>query len=118
MLIARLDQVVGFVNACSCRPRSSPSSSPFFDTVPASATAGRHAIRARFAGESRSRMSASPTTAAATRSTDLSFSARAGETIALVGATGSGKSTTLGLLHRIFDPRAGAIRIDGLDIRD
>ena len=41
-----------------------------------------------------------------------------GETVALVGATGSGKSTTLGLLHRAFDPQSGAIRIDGDDIRD
>jgi ATP-binding cassette, subfamily B, beta-glucan exporter len=48
----------------------------------------------------------------------VSFTARPGETVALVGTTGSGKSTTLGLLHRTFDPDAGAIRIDGLDIRD
>jgi len=48
----------------------------------------------------------------------VSFSARPGETVALVGTTGSGKSTTLGLLHRTFDPDAGAIRIDGIDIRD
>ena len=41
-----------------------------------------------------------------------------GETVALVGATGSGKSTTLGLLHRAFDPQSGVIRIDGDDIRD
>jgi ATP-binding cassette subfamily B protein len=48
----------------------------------------------------------------------VSFAARPGETVALVGTTGSGKSTTLGLLHRTFDPDAGAIRIDGIDIRD
>jgi ATP-binding cassette, subfamily B, beta-glucan exporter len=41
-----------------------------------------------------------------------------GETVALVGSTGSGKSTTLGLLHRAFDPQSGIIRIDGVDIRD
>jgi ATP-binding cassette subfamily B protein len=49
---------------------------------------------------------------------DLDFAAAPGDTIALVGATGSGKSTTLGLLHRIFDPRQGRILIDGIDIRD
>jgi ATP-binding cassette subfamily B protein len=38
--------------------------------------------------------------------------------VALVGSTGSGKSTTLGLLHRAFDPQSGAIRVDGEDIRD
>ncbi len=49
---------------------------------------------------------------------NVSFDVSAGETIALVGATGSGKSTTLSLLHRVFDPQSGAISIDGIDIRD
>jgi glucan exporter ATP-binding protein len=49
---------------------------------------------------------------------DVSFIVHEGENVALVGATGSGKSTTLGLLHRAFDPQSGSIRIDGLDIRD
>jgi ATP-binding cassette subfamily B protein len=48
---------------------------------------------------------------------DLSFVAEAGETIALVGPTGSGKSTTLALLQRFRDPEHGAITIDGQDIR-
>ncbi len=41
-----------------------------------------------------------------------------GETIALVGATGSGKSTTLGLLHRAFDPQSGRVLVDGVDVRE
>ncbi|HEY0146377.1 MAG: glucan ABC transporter ATP-binding protein/ permease [Methylovirgula sp.] len=49
---------------------------------------------------------------------NVSFDVPAGETIALVGATGSGKSTTLSLLHRVFDPQSGTISIDGIDIRD
>ena len=49
---------------------------------------------------------------------DVSFVIMPGETVALVGATGSGKSTTLNLLHRVFDPDEGAILIDGIDIRD
>jgi ATP-binding cassette subfamily B protein len=48
---------------------------------------------------------------------DVSFDAPAGHTIALVGATGSGKSTTLSLLHRVFDPTEGRVLIDGRDIR-
>ena len=48
---------------------------------------------------------------------DLSFTALPGETVALVGATGAGKSTALGLLHRAFDPQSGAVKIDGMDIR-
>ena len=49
---------------------------------------------------------------------DVSFTVNPGETVALVGATGSGKSTTLGLLHRVFDPTGGRIVIDGVDIRE
>jgi ATP-binding cassette subfamily B protein len=49
---------------------------------------------------------------------DVSFVVEPGQTVALVGATGSGKSTTLGLLHRVFDPNGGRVTIDGIDIRD
>lgn len=49
---------------------------------------------------------------------DLNFEAKPGQTIALVGPTGSGKTTTLALLQRLRDPESGAIRIDGHDIRD
>ena len=49
---------------------------------------------------------------------DLTFTASPGERIALVGPTGSGKSTALALLHRAIDPQSGAISIDGTDIRD
>lgn len=48
---------------------------------------------------------------------DVNFTVEAGQTVAFVGATGSGKSTTLGLLHRVFDPQKGTISIDGIDIR-
>jgi ATP-binding cassette, subfamily B, beta-glucan exporter len=48
---------------------------------------------------------------------DLSFTALPGETIALVGATGAGKSTALALLHRAFDPQSGSVKIDGMDVR-
>jgi ATP-binding cassette, subfamily B, beta-glucan exporter len=47
----------------------------------------------------------------------LNFKAMPGETIALVGATGAGKSTAIALLHRAFDPQSGSIEIDGVDIR-
>jgi ATP-binding cassette subfamily B protein len=48
---------------------------------------------------------------------DLSFTALPGEIIALVGSTGAGKSTALALLHRVFDPQSGTIKLDGMDIR-
>jgi ATP-binding cassette subfamily B protein len=47
----------------------------------------------------------------------LSFRAPAGTTVALVGPTGAGKTTALSLLYRAFDPTAGSITIDGIDIR-
>src|SRR5262249_3050264 len=42
----------------------------------------------------------------------------AGQTVALVGHTGAGKSTLIKLLARFYDPREGSIRIDGHDLRD
>jgi ATP-binding cassette subfamily B protein len=48
---------------------------------------------------------------------DLSFAIQPGQTIALVGASGAGKSTALSLLYRAFDPQSGFITIDGVDIR-
>ncbi|RSJ98148.1 ABC transporter ATP-binding protein [Streptococcus australis] len=48
---------------------------------------------------------------------DIAFQASPGETIALVGHTGSGKSSIMNLLYRFYDPQEGEIRIDGQDIR-
>ena len=49
--------------------------------------------------------------------TDVSFSVAPGETVALVGATGAGKSTVVNLLLRYYDPNNGSITIDGTDLR-
>src|SRR5690606_28868371 len=48
---------------------------------------------------------------------DVSFEVKRGETVALVGSTGSGKTTVTSLLARFYDVQQGAIRIDGVDIR-
>ena len=48
---------------------------------------------------------------------DIAFQASPGETIALVGHTGSGKSSIMNLLYRFYDPQEGEIRIDGQNIR-
>jgi ABC-type multidrug transport system fused ATPase/permease subunit len=55
----------------------------------------------------------------ATRPTlqDVSLTARAGTITAIVGPTGSGKSTLMSLLLRLYDPSSGAIRVDGVDLR-
>jgi ATP-binding cassette subfamily B protein len=50
--------------------------------------------------------------------TDVSFKVKAGETVAIVGGTGSGKSTLVHLLPRMQDPPRGAVFIDGRDVRD
>ncbi|TCJ18381.1 ABC transporter ATP-binding protein [Rubrobacter taiwanensis] len=49
---------------------------------------------------------------------DISFRVEPGETLALVGPSGAGKSTIVKLLLRFYDPDAGAVRLDGTDIRD
>jgi ABC-type multidrug transport system fused ATPase/permease subunit len=49
---------------------------------------------------------------------DVTLDVRPGETIALVGATGAGKSTLVGLIMRFYDPNYGRITFDGTDLRD
>ncbi|GGJ18996.1 ABC transporter ATP-binding protein [Deinococcus roseus] len=48
---------------------------------------------------------------------DLTFTLKAGETVALVGENGAGKSTLIKLLCRFYDPTTGTIRVDGTDLR-
>jgi ATP-binding cassette subfamily B protein len=118
MLIGRLEQVVGFVNVLF---QQSAKIREFFDVLdtqpavadrPGARDAGRLEGAVAFDNVSFSYDGKRQ----AVR--NVSFTAKPGETIALVGATGSGKSTTLGLLHRIFDPDEGRVTIDGVDIRD
>ncbi|MEP6572754.1 MAG: ABC transporter ATP-binding protein [Gemmatimonadota bacterium] len=49
---------------------------------------------------------------------DVSFTARPGQTLAIVGHTGAGKTTIISLLLRFYDPQRGRITIDGVDIRE
>lgn len=49
---------------------------------------------------------------------DISFTIRPGEMVALIGASGGGKSTIARLAMRLYDPTSGAIHLDGVDLRD
>ncbi len=117
LLITRLEQVVGFTNKVLL---DAPRLREFFqvlDTEPAvrdrpdAIDPGRMHGLIEFNDVSFSYDGKRPAIA------DLTFTALPGETIALVGSTGAGKSTALALLHRAFDPQSGTIKIDGMDIR-
>ena len=59
-----------------------------------------------------------PTRAETAALKDVSFTIKAGETVALVGPSGAGKSTIFQLLQRFYDPQTGKITLDGVDLRD
>jgi ATP-binding cassette subfamily B protein len=117
MLIQKLEQVVSFINNVFME---APRLAEFFtvlDAVPAvrdrpdAIEIGRLSGLVEFNDVSFSYDGKRPAVE------DLSFTALPGQTIALVGPTGAGKSTALALLHRVFDPQSGAIKIDGMDIK-
>jgi ATP-binding cassette subfamily B protein len=117
LLIQKLEQVVGFINNVFME---APRLREFFnvlDAVPAvhdrpdAIDAGRLSGLVEFSDVTFSYDGKRPAIE------DLSFTALPGQTIALVGATGAGKSTAIALLHRAFDPQSGFIRIDGMDVR-
>jgi glucan exporter ATP-binding protein len=117
LLIQRLEQVVSFINNVFME---APRLQEFFnvlDTVPAV----RDRIDAIDPGRLQGMVEFSDVSFSydGKRSAveDLSFVALPGQTIALVGPTGAGKSTAIALLHRAFDPQSGFIRIDGMDVR-
>ena len=118
MLIGRLEQAVGFANWMFMLV---PKLQEFFgvlDTTPTVHDKPGAADPGRLTGEVAFDHVTFTYDGRRNAVSDVSFVVRPGETVALVGATGSGKSTTLGLLHRVFDPNQGGVIIDGLDIRD
>ena len=117
MLIQRLEQVVGFVNSVFMEAPRLQEFMNVLDAVPAvrdlpdAIDPGRLRGLIEFDNVSFSYDGKRPAVE------DLSFTALPGQTIALVGGTGAGKSTAIALLHRAFDPQSGCIRIDGMDVR-
>jgi ABC-type nitrate/sulfonate/bicarbonate transport system ATPase subunit len=118
MLIGRLEQVVGFVNQLFMQAPKMREFYEILDTAPAVQDRPHAKDLDRFRGEVEFDDVSFSYDGKRSAILDVSFAVKRGETIALVGSTGSGKSTTLGLLHRAFDPQSGTIRIDGEDIRD
>ena len=117
MLIQKLEQVVSFINNVFME---APRLQEFFnvlDAVPAVATGPTRSIPDGFRAWSNSSTCRFPYDGKRPAVEDLSFTALPGQTIALVGPTGAGKSTAIALLHRAFDPQSGFIRIDGMDVR-
>jgi ATP-binding cassette subfamily B protein len=118
MLIGKLEEAVGFVNSLLMQ---APKMREFFeiiDTLPAVRDKPNAVEAPRFKGRIQFENVSFSYDGKKTAVADLYITVEPGETVALVGATGSGKSTTLGLLHRAFDPQSGRILIDGVDIRD
>jgi glucan exporter ATP-binding protein len=118
MLVGKLDQTVSFVNGVFM---VAPRLQEFFDVLDIDPVVhdragaidpGRVRGEVEFDNVSFSYDGKRPAVE------DLSFKAQPGQVIALVGPTGAGKTTALTLLHRVYDPQSGAIRIDGHDLRD
>ncbi len=117
LLIVRLEQVVGFTNKVLL---DAPRLREFFgvlDTEPAVRDAPNAIDPGRMRGLIEFDDVSFSYDGKRGAVIDLTFTALPGETIALVGSTGAGKSTALALLHRAFDPQSGVIKIDGMDVK-
>ena len=117
MVIARLEQAVGFGNRLAMDAARLREFFEVLDTVPTMHDRPDAADPGRFAGQVEFKNVSFSYDGKRPAVVELSFTAQPGEIVALVGATGAGKSTALALLHRAFDPQSGIIKIDGHDIR-
>jgi ATP-binding cassette, subfamily B, beta-glucan exporter len=118
LLIARLEQVVGFANRLFMDAPKLAEFFGVFDTVPAVRNRPNAVDPGRLHGLVEFKDVSFSYDGKRAAVADLSITALPGDTIALVGPTGSGKSTALTLLYRAFDPQSGVITVDGMDIRD
>jgi len=118
LLITRLEQVVGFANRLFTDAPKLAEFFSVFDTVPAVRNRPNAIDPGRLRGLVEFKDVSFSYDGKRAAVADLSFTALPGDTVALVGPTGSGKSTALALLHRAFDPQSGQISVDGMDIRD
>jgi glucan exporter ATP-binding protein len=118
LLIGRLEQIVSFANRLFTDAPKLTEFFGVFDTMPEIRNRPNAIDPGRLHGLDEFKDVSFSYDGKRSTVTDLNFTALPGDTIALVGPTGSGKSTTLALLHRAFDPQSGVITVDGMDIRD
>ena len=117
MLIQKLEQVVAFINNLFMEAPRLQEYFKVLDQVPAVRDRPDAIDVQRLAGLIEFRDVSFSYDGKRPAVEDLSFTALPGQTIALVGPTGAGKSTAIALLHRAFDPQSGFIKIDGMDVR-
>lgn len=115
LLIGRLDQVTGFINQVfEARAKLEP-----FYAMEDAAGDQHEPSEARQVGRLNGEITFDNVSFQFPGSNegvhDISFHVPAGKTVAIVGPTGAGKTTLINLLQRVFDPKNGAIRVDGID---
>ena len=117
LIIGKLEQVVSFINKLAM---DAPKLRDFFevlDTNPLIRDSADAIDPGRLIGKIAFENVSFSYDGKRTAIDKLSFVIQPGQTIALVGASGAGKTTALSLLYRAFDPQTGVITVDGQDIR-
>jgi glucan exporter ATP-binding protein len=118
LLISRLDGTVAFVSSLFQEATKLREFFEVLDTQPSVRDRPGAREARQLSGEIEFRDVSFSYDGARRAVAEVSLKAAPGETIAFVGSTGSGKTTTLSLLYRAFDPTGGAIYADGVDLRD
>ena len=117
LLIGRLEQFASFISGLFFQTQSLQDFFAVLDERPAIVDAPDATVLARVRGEVVFEGVSFGYDPVQPALHELSFRAAPGDTIALVGPTGAGKSTALSLLYRAYDPSSGRITIDGHEIR-
>lgn len=119
MLIGRLEQFASFISNLFFQSQALDDFFEVLDTAPTIKAEANAPVMPRVRGEvSFEHVNFGYNGSGRPAVHDLSFQVAPGMKVALVGPTGAGKSTAMGLLYRAHDPEGGRITIDGYDIRE